>query len=444
MCYQGQWFNRHNFLNDLFAGIMSAIMILMIAISLSALICGGVLNVYLPQMITIFLASAIISLLIYAIAGSFANASIFTQDIPALLTALIALTIYGLRPVVDDTYFATVVIAMALVSMSGGLFMLLMWYFKQGNLVRFVPYPVIAGFLAGLGGLLFLSIWPSILGQSLTWHNLPDIFQFQYRIDWIPAMFLAISLQYFQRRYARPTLILTVMLSFLIVFFITYFILKYLQQPVEAWHLFLGPFPQSTHHWPWLRWDFIRAVDWSLLWQVWDKIILIFILAPIAILINSVSFETLSNQNANFDRELAVSGMTGLCAPFLGGAAWSYIAVGGSFLNYKLGGRYRIINIIAALIVLSVLWMGTKVLGYIPRFLAPGLLLFIAIDFLIDWLYKPYKSLSKKDYGIIILIFITIVGTQFFYGIILGIAISLLKFAWEYSRLDLSDGFYFG
>jgi SulP family sulfate permease len=115
-----------------------------------------------------------------------------------------------------------------------------------------------------------------------------------------------------------------------------------------------------------------------------------------------------------------------------------------SFLNYKVGGRYRIINFIAAAIIAIILLKGSFLLNYIPRFLAPGVLMFIGIDFLIDWLYKPAQTLSRRDYGIVVLIFITIIATQLAYGIILGIAISLLKFAWEYSRVNPIDGIYYG
>lgn len=209
-------------------------------------------------------------------------------------------------------------------------------------------------------------------------------------------------------------------------------------------HLFLGPFPRVISHWPFPDWTQFHLVNWYMLWQVWDKWILVFVLAPIAILINAASFEVLSYQEVNFNRELTTSGVSGVIAPFLGGSAWGYISVAMSFLNYKIGGRYRIINLIAAAIIAVILLKGSIILNYIPRFLAPGILMFVGADFLIDWLYKPAETLSRKDYYIVILIFITIITTQLAYGIILGIAISLLKFAWEYSQVDPIDGIYYG
>lgn len=445
MWYQGQWVNRHNFLKDLVAALMSTLIMVLMTISLSTLICGAVLIAYLPQMIVILLASAIISIFIYAVMSSFPNAGLYSQNLPALITALIATTFYTIHPVVDEAYFATIVIVMAFISVSGGLCVLLLGCFKLGNIVRFVPYPVLAGFMAGLGGLLFWGAWPVILGQSLTWEKLFQILQFQYMVHWVPAILLGISLQYFNRRYQQFSVVIPILISlFLLSYFIVYLTLKYFSFPVEEWHLFLGPFVDAPHYWPWLRWEFIRSGDWSLLWHVRDNLLLVFVLSPIAILMSAVSFEELSRQEGDFDRELITSGIAGLSAPFLGGVAWSYIAVSTSFLNYKIGARYRINNIMIGLLGLLVLWMGVKFLGYIPRFLAPGLLFYIAFGFLIDYLYKSYSTVSKKDYAIIISIFVIIMQTNLFYGIVFGLAISLFKFAWEYSRLNPIEGIFSG
>jgi SulP family sulfate permease len=51
--------------------------------------------------------------------------------------------------------FANIFTAIALATVLTGIAFLLLGYFKLGNLVRFIPYPVMGGFLAATGWLLF-------------------------------------------------------------------------------------------------------------------------------------------------------------------------------------------------------------------------------------------------------------------------------------------------
>ena len=51
--------------------------------------------------------------------------------------------------------FLTVIAATLVVTVLCGLVFAMLGRFRLGNLVRFVPYPVVGGFLAGTGWLLF-------------------------------------------------------------------------------------------------------------------------------------------------------------------------------------------------------------------------------------------------------------------------------------------------
>ncbi len=430
--------------NELFAGLMSATMMLLIAVSLSTLICGSHLSAYLAQFIATALVSSIIAAVVYAFASSFPNIGIASQDTPALLTALIAAALYGQSYTSQTQYFSTVYIAMLLISFVGGVFLLILGRLKLGNSVRFIPYPVIGGFLAGMGWLIFLGIWPVLLGKSLTWQSLSSLGEFQSLVHWVPALGVGFCLLFFQRRYQHPLVVPLLTLFFLSLFFLIYGLLKMKGVSLENLHLFLGPFPKTEPIWPWFQWTALSQTNWSLILKSSGSILLICVLAPIAILVNSASFEVLSQQEVDFDRELKVGGISGVLGPFLGGGAFAYTSVVVSFLNHTLGSRHRIINILAAMLCFGVLWMGSSFLNSIPRFLAPAILFFIAFEFMIDWLYKPWFNLSKKDYAIIMIIFITIISSQLLYGIILGLVISLVKFAWEYSRIDPIDGLYYG
>ena len=71
--------------------------------------------------------------------------------------------------------FLTVVVAIGMTSLATGAFFLLLSTLRLGNLVRFVPYPVVGGFLAGTGWLLVKGGAGVLTGSSVTLGNLTDL-----------------------------------------------------------------------------------------------------------------------------------------------------------------------------------------------------------------------------------------------------------------------------
>ena len=73
---------------------------------------------------------------------------------PAPSAAVIAAAVAGAVAAGGDEQFLTAVLTIALATMLTGAVFLLVGGLRLGNLVRFTPYPVVAGFLAGTGWLL--------------------------------------------------------------------------------------------------------------------------------------------------------------------------------------------------------------------------------------------------------------------------------------------------
>src|SRR5690606_9281746 len=77
------------------------------------------------------------------------------QDAPAAIMGVMSAGIIALSAS-GETTLATVIVAVALTTLITGLFLLGLGVFRLGGLVRFLPYPVAGGFLAGTGWLLFI------------------------------------------------------------------------------------------------------------------------------------------------------------------------------------------------------------------------------------------------------------------------------------------------
>ncbi len=95
------------------------------------------------------------------------------QDSPAAVLGLTGLAItarMGDAPV--EVKFITVVVTVILTSVVSGLFFVLVGGFKLSRFVRFIPYPVVGGFVAGTGLLLVRGALGVMLGRTPGMSNL--------------------------------------------------------------------------------------------------------------------------------------------------------------------------------------------------------------------------------------------------------------------------------
>jgi sulfate permease, SulP family len=149
------WFKSQTLLPDLLAGSISGIINLIYSVSFAALIFPGILSNYLPLGLSCALISAILTALIVAfksslpftISGPDSNGAV----ILALMTASIsqALTEKGETAAI----FPTLVWAIILSTFLTGLWLFTLGKLSLGRFIRFIPYPVVGGFLAGIGWL---------------------------------------------------------------------------------------------------------------------------------------------------------------------------------------------------------------------------------------------------------------------------------------------------
>jgi SulP family sulfate permease len=71
--------------------------------------------------------------------------------------------------------FATVLTAIAVTSLIMATILLIMGRFKAGGFVRYIPYPVVGGFLAGTGSLLAQGGLSLMMDIPLSFANLPRL-----------------------------------------------------------------------------------------------------------------------------------------------------------------------------------------------------------------------------------------------------------------------------
>jgi SulP family sulfate permease len=138
----------------------------------------------------------------------------------------------------------------------------------------------------------------------------------------------------------------------------------------------------------------------------------------------------------NPDHELEVMGYTNVVNGMLGGFPGVHDASDTALVD-SLGGKDRLMGIVNSLLVAAAILAGTKFMEVVPTFLLGGLLIYVGLEFLIDWLWKARDELPLSDYVVVILILVVIIFSDILQGVTFGFFMAIILFVVNYSKLSV-------
>jgi SulP family sulfate permease len=423
----------HNLLPSLAVGlILGFSTVLHGLIPAAALIFSGNLSSFLAPGIGLTLFGAAIIGIVMAL-GSSCRGMLGSCYVHPLLAVIAASVARGMPPgATPDAVFQTVVAAIAVTSVIAGLALFILGQFKLAELMRFLPYPVIAGFLAGLGYLCLLGSVTVMTEINLNLSTLPLLFAPHVLARWFPGLVFAVVLFVLFRRSTHflllPTSILTAIALFHIALLLTHTSVSEASQ--AGW--LLGPFPKGTLWQPLSLFNLTQA-NWPLVFGQLNGTLGVMLLHAISVVIAASGIEVATEQDIDLNQELRATGL----ANILSGLGDS--SVGGhsttTLLAHKMGARSRLLGIFFVLPSVVLLFVGLPVLASIPKVVVGGLLLFFGLDLLVEWIYRSFFKLPLADYAIVVLITVVIATVGFVEGTVTGLVVAIIFFVVNYSRI---------
>lgn len=384
----------------------------------------------------IFLFGAMLMQIIMAIFSSIKGVLGGPQDSPAAIMGLMAVTLLSqLAIATPEEKFITIVAGVMVTSILSGTFFLLMGIFKLGRFVRFIPYPVVGGFIAGTGFLLLQGAFGVMIGTSPSFQNLGLFFTSEALLRWVPSFLFGIILVIGTRFY-KHFLTLPVLLVLATIFFYGYsFATGETIESLHATNSLLGPFPQGSMLKP-VDFSLFSQVRWDLIAQQMSNIAAVVLISIVAMLLNSNAIELIAKQDVDLNRELVASGFANI-AGGVAGTIVGYHYLSYTAIPFRMKVSSRWVGLLASSVFAFVLLFGGGTLSLIPTLISGGILFFLGITFLVEWLYDAWFQLPRIDYALVLVILGVVAGFGFLQGVGTGIAIAMVLFVVNYSRIDI-------
>jgi SulP family sulfate permease len=413
-----------------------AMMTVVLSLSFVSLIFVEPINDFIGEGTNLMLLMAVILGVFMAIFSSYPGTIAIPQDRVAPVVALMAtLIIHDMPGASPDTIGITVLAAIASSTIIVGLVLWVLGVYKLGNIVRFTPYPVIGGFLAGSGWLLVTGSFRVISGEPFSLVGVKEMIYSGLIAQWIPCAAFGI-IAYFAVRFFRHYLTLPALVFLSLVGFYAWLSFNH-HSPGEArahgWILGAQPDTGLTHlH----TFPSLLGADWGVIFDQYSSLIALLLTSIVSILLNTSALELAADEEIDLNKELRAAGLANLAGGFSGGMV-GFQSLSLSSLPLGMGVRSRLVGIFSATACLFLLWFGTGLLGYIPKFILGGILFYNGLTFLAEWVFDAYFRLVREDYFLVVLILAIVAVAGYLQGIGAGIIIATVLFVLKYSSVNV-------
>jgi sulfate permease, SulP family len=422
-------------IGDLAAGLLVGMLKVVFGVSLASLVFSGELEAYRANGIGLVLMSTVLVGLAVMLLGSLPGTAASAQDAPAaILAAMAAAALASMPEAGTFTRFMTVVTLVGLSTVAAGLVFLAFGLMRLGRLVRYLPYPIAGGFLAGTGWLLLTGGVGVMIGSPVGLATLPELFETSVALRWLPGVTFALVAVVASRRTRHPLTFPALVLVAVAVFYAAMAASGATMSGWRAEGLLLGPFTDAALLQP-LRPADLELVRWDVVARHAAGGATVVMLTLVALLLNATALELTLGRRLDLDRELRAAGLGNLLAGSFGGMA-GYHVLTFSLLYHRIGSATRRTAAIGLAVVVVTLLQGPALLEVVPTLVVGGVIAYLGLSFLIEWVYEAASRLSRVEYGIVIAILVAIAAMGFLPGVVLGLVLAVALFVVSYARVD--------
>ncbi|MDB9822306.1 SulP family inorganic anion transporter [Deltaproteobacteria bacterium] len=347
----------------------------------------------------------------------------------AVLSALVASLLAGNVNGLDPTSIPMLIALTALFSAG-----LQVFYgaIGGGRLIKFVPYPVVSGYLSGVGVLIALGQLPKLFSlpkDTPLFEGLisPGLWNWQGLVIGLVTMALMVATPRITRKV--PAAILGLLGGMLTYFFLALFSSELLD--LQNNPLVIGPIHASGSFLDAgaSRLTSLLSVDLASIQLILIPALTLSVLLSIDTLKTCVVLDALTRSRHNSNRELIGQGIGNL-ASFMAGGIPGAGTMGPTLINVTSGGRTPRSGVIEGVFVIMTLLLLSRLVAWVPIGALAGILLVISYR-MFDWrnmLRLLRYPAGRLDFAVIAGVILVAVAVDLIAASGVGVALAILLF----------------
>ncbi len=389
---------KEAFVYDLKAGFITAVVALPLAIAFA--IASGV-----PPIMGLYTA------IIAGILGSLFGGSQFSITGPTgAMTVIILSTVnkFGIEGLLLAGFLA-------------GLIQLLLGIIKLGRFIKFIPFPIVSGFTAGIGVIIFVGQIANSLGLTIPaeehiWQSIWDIIKHLANSNPTAILITILTIacllllpkilaQHRRLRNIPPSIIPLIACTAAVFFF-------HLNVPQ------VGNIPSGLPSFQLIN------INLPLIQNVLPAAFTIALLGSIEALLCAVVCDGMTNTRHKSDKELVGQGIANTLLPFLGGMPCT-AAIARSAVNIREGAKTKYAGVIHALFLLLTLLFFAPIAQYIPKAFLAGILMVVSAKMINVHEFKTIIKISRSETIVLFITFGMTVLTDLVLAVEVGMVLAI-------------------
>ncbi len=419
------------------AGVVCGFLAVIQSAGFGLFVLGGSAHALAPVAVGMALFATATATLVAVFTSSVPGAVSIAQTVPiAALTTGVAhiLAVTG-GDSGSATAAATMIAFVALGSLAFGLAALALGVFRWGRFIRFVPYPVIAGFFAGCGWLIMLGGIGVATGHKIGAGNIGLLADGSVQLRVLATLAIVAAIAILVRRYPISTVLPGVAAAALAAYTLGAAVVGF--RPAEAiregWLVNLSG---DGALWPPIALGDVALVDLGALSGALIALPVLVILSVMTLLMNAGAIELATRRDIDLDHELRSVGVQNLVGG-AGGGLPAFHSVPLTLLSARLRATGPAVGLITAGLCAATLAFGDAFLSHVPTPLLGGLVVWIGLSLVVDWLVRAFPRLPRAEYAIVVFIFLAIVFAGLAWGLLVGLVAAAVLFVVEYARVEI-------
>ena len=304
-----------------------------------------------------------------------------------------------------------------------GIFQIIFGIFKLGKLVNFIPYPVISGFMSGIGTIIILLQSNSVLGIEFSGTPIEGLFNAIKSVGSTNLQALLLGVITLLIVFLTPKKLAKIIPPPLLALIIGTCIAVFFNFNVPV----IGEIPSDF---PALKFPAFHLAQIETIIPI---ALTIAVLGSIDTLLTSLVADSMTKTKHRSNKELIGQGIGNLTASLFGGLA-SCGATMRTAVNIRSGGRTQLSGVFHSLFLILIVAFLAPVASKIPLAVLAGILIKVGVS-IIDYKFlKLIKIAPKNDLLVMLLVYFITIFDDLILAVGVGVVMSSILFAASVAR----------